>query len=150
VTNDADRATLVAVLEALPGPALVVTATGFVVHANAAAEARCEADPGLVGRIQAGTVPGVVVSRIPGTPHRLVQLPAGHDLEVAVARAIERWTLTRAEARVLCALATGASYASMARSLRLSERAVEFHVSNILTKAGVQSSTQLIASLTRA
>ena len=50
--------------------------------------------------------------------------------------------LTERETEVLCLLAQGQSNKQIAHSLNISEKTVKVHVSNILSKLGVQSRTQ--------
>lgn len=64
---------------------------------------------------------------------------AGVDLSV----------LTRREAEILALLTEGRSTRAMAEHLRVAERTVKFHVSNVLRKLGAASRISLLAKLRR-
>ncbi|HXU63857.1 MAG TPA: LuxR C-terminal-related transcriptional regulator [Polyangia bacterium] len=63
---------------------------------------------------------------------------------VAVA---ERWQLTARQAAVLALVADGATNAAVAEALGIKQRTVEFHLSVIFDKAGVDNRATLIAKL---
>jgi len=69
---------------------------------------------------------------------------------VAVPRrgvAAERWQLTTRQAAVLELVAAGATNATIAEALGIKQRTVEFHLSVIFDKAGVDNRATLIAKL---
>jgi len=57
--------------------------------------------------------------------------------------------LTRTEARVAAQVATGATNPEIAQALSVSRRTVETHVSNVLTKLGLRSRTELAVLVAR-
>lgn len=61
--------------------------------------------------------------------------------------AAERWQLTTRQAAVLELVADGATNATIAEALGIKRRTVEFHLSVIFDKAGVDNRATLIAKL---
>ncbi|MES1206130.1 MAG: LuxR C-terminal-related transcriptional regulator, partial [Pseudomonadota bacterium] len=65
----------------------------------------------------------------------------------AVVRATRLWKLTRRQRQVLELLACGLTNGIVAEMLQIGDRAVEYHVSAILDKAGAANRTMLISKL---
>ena len=65
----------------------------------------------------------------------------------SVRTAMERWHLTPRQSQVLDLVTRGFTNALIADELRIGQRTVEFHLSAIFDKAGVESRTMLVASL---
>lgn len=61
--------------------------------------------------------------------------------------AADRWKLTERQAAVLALVADGATNAAVAEALGIKPRTVEFHLSVIFDKAGVDNRATLIAKL---
>lgn len=62
----------------------------------------------------------------------------------------QRWeSLTNRERELLQILATGANNAAIAKSLSVSIKTVEFHISNILRKLEMKSRAEIIAWMFR-
>ena len=145
------------VLEAIKVAACVVRASGEILCANEIA---------AVLFAQGTTIPhlalGGPIARAasdPGwelTPVHLgvnsagflaVRRPQPDDVRVSdpVRRAIPRWRLTQRQGRVLALIRAGLTNADIAEQLGIRVGTVEFHVSAIFDKAGVQNRATLIA-----
>jgi DNA-binding NarL/FixJ family response regulator len=68
-------------------------------------------------------------------------------LDDAVREATRRWNLTARQRQVLELVAQGHTNALVAQTLEVRDRTVEFHVTAILDKAGVDNRASLIAKL---
>jgi DNA-binding NarL/FixJ family response regulator len=144
-----------AVLEAIPTAAFVVDARGAVVCTNAQGRAAPRADEDAVRAALAGAVrgePGVpsfVLRKLGGQGPRaryLAVRTAGVEGPWARARVLaERWGLTGRQAEVLAQLAQGGCNKDIALRLGCAEVTVEFHVTALLRKAGVESRAALVA-----
>ena len=65
----------------------------------------------------------------------------------SVRTAAERWHLTPRQVQVLDLVTRGFTNALIAEELRIRQGTVEFHLSAIFDKAGVESRTMLVARL---
>ena len=70
-----------------------------------------------------------------------------HDVRRRCALAGLRWTLTPRQAEVLACLAEGQANPAIAATLGIALRTVEFHVTALFDRAGVETRSALVASL---
>lgn len=142
-------------LEALGRAAWVVSASGRVVHANSAGQARLEkAEPGLAEALKLGAqgMPGtgaltLTPLRTPGLPAYYLAIDTGtpSSAAVRVQALAARWSLTARESEVLTHIVQGETNKAISRRLGCAERTVEVHVTHLLSKAQVESRSALIA-----
>jgi len=142
---------LVVALDQLGSPAFVTDARGRPVYANALGAEMLERDPaGVRERLRSRLVPpraDVREIRGPGLrPHWLVVLAAPPQRPVdPVAAATRAWKLTARQSEVLRLAVRGDANKSIAFVLACAEVTVEFHMSAIFRKAGVESRAQLVS-----
>lgn len=145
-------------LEALGCPAFLVGAIGRVFEVNAAARAllahsRAEVLKGLrdaVARRPAKLAFELVEFRGPGlaTHYLAILRPDANMQIVARARAsASHWRLTPQQSEVLELITRGLATATIAAMLRVSQRAIELHVTAIFDRVGVVSHAALIAQV---
>lgn len=157
--TDAGQPALETALDAIGCPALIVGAGGDVLRANEAAQALLDRD-GI--EIRTSLAKAVAGERGPLiwalTPLRDSGLGLGYlallktsskegKLDDAVREATRRWNLTARQRQVLELVAQGHTNALVAQTLEVRDRTVEFHVTAILDKAGVDNRASLIAKL---
>jgi len=152
-------AALGAALEAIGAPAFVVDARGFVLHLNRAGRSLRDCDRAGIAQSLVAAVRGERsglrwdLSRLRGDQGAGGFLAVLRSQEQDTARdgmvrmAAARWSLTARQREVLELLARGLANATVADTLAISERTVEFHVTAILDKAGADSRTSLLARL---
>lgn len=145
------------VLGAIAAPAIVVDVGGTVLHANSNARTLIARDSRGVAqslvRAMAGAPADLAWDLTPlrgGEGRRgflAILRGRSHGPQVAgsLAVAVRRWHLTPRQAAVLDLVARGFTNALIAEELGIGEGTVEFHVSAIFDKAGVESRTMLIA-----
>jgi len=147
-----------AALEAIPGAAVVVDVRGIVHRANAVArlelhregsEIRCSISDALRRGGNERFQLTSVGSRSGSDLYLAVSRPRPSDGGFAVDAAVRRWGLTSKQARVLRLLARGQGNKTIASTLGCAENTVEYHVSRLLAKAGVESRAELMAGLLR-
>jgi DNA-binding NarL/FixJ family response regulator len=151
---------LVRAMEALGAPALIVGTGGEVLHANANGRSLFDDDRKGIRQSLARTAAGEPNSG----PWQLIPLvgPAERQQFLAirsadprpaptpalsVQEASVRWRLTTRQAEVLDLVARGMTNATIAAALQIAIATVEFHVSRIFDKAGVENRASLVASL---
>ena len=148
-------------LSAIDAPAFVVDLDGAVVHTNSNAQTLLARDPHGVARSLAQAIAGaptdlawdVTPLRGTETRHRflaILRAPARIGIAAggeAIRTARELWHLTPRQSQVLDLITRGFTNALIADELRIRERTVEFHVSALFNKAGVDRRTMLIARL---
>ena len=148
-------------LKAIEAPAFVVDLGGAVLHANGNGQTLLARDRGGVARSLAQAVAGAPaelgwdLTPLSGTERRhgflaILRAPTRNVTTAAgdsVRAATERWLLTPRQTQVLDLVTRGFTNALIADDLRIRERTVEFHLSAIFDKAGVESRTMLIARL---
>jgi DNA-binding CsgD family transcriptional regulator len=146
-------------LSMIPQPTFVIGRGGEILHANAPGEQLLAQERVDVQRS--------LVQAVHGEPHdrawRLTQLGAGlpppgfiavldplpprsGSAEGLLAGAF-RWKLTARQSEVLDLVARGATNAAIAETLGIKERTVEFHLSALFDKAGVDNRATLIVRL---
>lgn len=148
-------------LSAIDAPAFVVDLGGAVLHANGNAQTLLARDRRGVARSLAQAVAGAPadlpwdLTPLRGTesrrgflailraPRRNVTAAVGESVRTAT----ERWHLTPRQSQVLDLVSRGFTNALVADELRIGEGTVEFHLSAIFDKAGVESRTMLLARL---
>jgi DNA-binding CsgD family transcriptional regulator len=150
-----NAAALDLVLEKVASPALLITASGAIVHANSAGRVRASADwRGLEESLRRSLLaPGPEspydLTRLSwaGAPdHYLaVQRPVSSEHATRVDEAAKRWRLRPQGARVLSRLVQGDANKSIAAKLGCAESTIELYVTQILRHAGVDSRAALIA-----
>jgi DNA-binding CsgD family transcriptional regulator len=143
----------------IPQPTFVVSRAGQILHANALGEQ-------LLGRERVSIQRSLVLAAL-GEPRdgawRLTALDgtqpllgfiavldptATHQNGAAGDRSgVRPWHLTARQAEVLGLVAGGATNAAVAEALGIKKRTVEFHLSAIFDKAGVDNRATLIARL---
>jgi len=143
-------AALEASLEALGVPALIVGPRGDVVCANCAGRAVIAREPSTA-RMRAldPRAPGASQQRWDVTPIRS-KGATGWSLLIFRAPSVTpstRWKLTARQSEVLSLVAHGMTNTSIAETLGIRLGTVEFHISAIFDKVGVNSRAALIASL---
>jgi DNA-binding NarL/FixJ family response regulator len=150
-------------VEAICAPVLIIGASGDVLHANAKGRSLFERDAQLIAQSIRRTLAGephdgcVLIPLV--DQNESVQYLAILDSGAAVAEAIApvvsvdaasaRWKLTARQVEVLDLVARGMTNATIATILEIGVATVEFHVSRILNKAGVENRASLIAKLLR-
>jgi DNA-binding CsgD family transcriptional regulator len=144
-------------LEAIAAPALVLSARGEIVHANAFARARLASGRAAICRLLAAALSGGAT----GAACDLAPLGSGTQpvgflailrgpardpsIEEALRAARRRWKLTPRQVEVLGLVARGLTNDLIADTLGVGRGTVEFHVSAIFDKAGVSNRTTLVA-----
>jgi DNA-binding NarL/FixJ family response regulator len=155
-------------LDAIECPAFIVDQRGDLVRANAVGRHLLERDGvELVTSLAKGIAGGLPDRRwelkplrCPGNPPRFLALlrppapeptaerpAAGVRLDDVILRASRLWNLTRRQREVLELLAHGLTNASVAETLEIGDRAVEYHVSAIFEKTGAENRAMLLAKL---
>ena len=148
-------------LNAIDAPAFVVDPGGAVLHANSNAQTLLARDRHGISRSLAQAIAGaptelvwdVTPLRDTETRHGFLAIlhAPGRNVTTAdhesIGPARERWQLTPRQSQVLDLVTRGFTNALIAEELCIRERTVEFHVSAIFDKAGVESRTMLIARL---
>ncbi len=142
-------------MEALGRAAWVVSASGRVVHANSAGKVQLErGEPGLMEQLKRGAqgIPcagplTLTPLRTPGLPSHYLAIDTGTASSAAarVHALTARWSLTQRESEVLTHIVQGETNKAIAGRLGCAERTVEVHVTHLLSKAGVESRSALIA-----
>ena len=150
-----DLATLAAfktALTAIREPAVVVDRDGHVLLANSLGEALLARDGVRVQR----TLIEALRADAPHAAWRLTPLWGTAELAGYIAVSIggsapracpDQWRLTTRQAQILDLVASGLTNATIAETLGIKERTVEFHVSTIFDKAGVDNRASLLARL---
>jgi DNA-binding NarL/FixJ family response regulator len=161
---DRDEAALSALdiaLSAIDAPAFVVDLGGSVLHANSNALTLLAHDRQAVARSLAQAIAGTPadltwdLTPLRGTEkrhgflailrgQRRTAIPAGAE---SLGAAINRWHLTPRQAQVLDLIARGFTNALIADDLGISEGTVEFHLTAIFDKAGVETRAKLLIRL---
>lgn len=141
-------------------PVFVIDGGGRILYANAKGD-------DLLARKDAavrGSLVEAVRAGVRAEGWRLISVgnPANHAGFIAVlepqanssngrarhlSAAVRQWDLTARQAQVVDLVARGATNATVAEALGIKERTVEFHLSAILDKAGVDNRATLIARL---
>ena len=146
-------------LEAIGGPALIVGLGGEVLRANAAAQVLLDRDETAVRSALARTLAGtasehdweLTVLRNAETPLGFLAMlktrPNEGKLEDAVRAGTRLWKLSSRQRQVLELVAQGFTNALVAETLEIAARTVEFHISAIFDKAGVENRAMLMAKL---
>lgn len=152
-----EEAALDAVLEHIPGAAVVCDQRGAIARSNGEAQRLLAADAGFWDKAIARAIRGQAVGAgisvtelsVPGhPPHFLIVARTGGDrVGLAVDAARGLWGLRAREAQVLAKIAQGHSNRAIAAQLGLAERTVELHITSLLRKAKVESRAQLIIAL---
>jgi DNA-binding CsgD family transcriptional regulator len=139
-------------LDALRVPALVVGRRGEIVRSNALA------------RVLIGDAPQVVcwwpaaatTAEHPGRTWEVTPISGGGlpDWSLVILRTLDapprrRWSLTSRQSEVLELVARGMTNTSIAETLGIRLGTVEFHISAIFDKVGVNNRAALIASVMR-
>jgi DNA-binding CsgD family transcriptional regulator len=152
------QAALDAALGELAQPALIIDRTGHILEINDAGRAllasnRHEVIEGVAAAVQqrpSALAFELVRLHEPGTPATWLALARGSSdarIDTAIESAVERWKLSPRQQEVLTHLVKGASNISIALTLRVSQRAVELHVSTLLGRAGVATRGSLVAAV---
>ena len=144
-------------LNAIDAPAIIVDLDGRVLHANSNAQVLLSRDRAAVVRSLARAVVGAPadlawdLAPLRGTEKRqgflAILRKAGHDVDRSVREASARWRLTTRQTQVLELMVRGYTNALIADSLGIGEGTVEFHLSAIFDKAGVDSRAMLFARM---
>lgn len=144
-------------LNLIDAPAFVVDLGGVILHANTNARALLNRDRHAIARSLVRAIAGAPADRAwdlmplrgPAKPRGFLAIlrAAQRDAPVGeLAQAASRlWRLTARQAQVLDLVVRGFTNALIADSLGISEGTVEFHLSAIFDKAGVESRAMLIA-----
>lgn len=150
---------LEATLNAIEVPVFVLDAGARIVHGNARGRVLFDEQPILVPRSVERCVRGEPaeltwkLSAIEGTPKGpwhlavLVAPACAPSDSKAVAAAAARWRLTRRQRQVLESVALGLTNADIALGLDIGACTVEYHLSAIFDKVGVDNRATLLARL---
>jgi DNA-binding CsgD family transcriptional regulator len=146
-------------LNAIDAPAFVVDLGGGVLHANSNALTLLARDRQRVARSLVRAIAGAPadpawdLTPLRGSQKRqgFLAILRARPRELAVAGLLEaatqRWHLTARQAQVLDLVVRGFTNALVADTLGVGEGTVEFHLSAIFDKAGVESRAMLIVAL---
>jgi len=154
-TGPSLRAALGVALEAIAGPAFIVTASGNPVHINSAGRRLLDEQYGstiadLREASRRGSSSRFKLTRIAqvgaATQWLAIGMPSLGS-EPYVRAAAQRWELSARQAQVLGWLVQGASNARIGAELGISDRTVESHVAAILDKAQVGSRAALVSAV---
>jgi DNA-binding NarL/FixJ family response regulator len=144
-------------LNAIDAPACVIDLGGVVLHANTNARALIDRDRIAVARSLMRAIAGAPADRawelmpLRGTdkPRGFLAILRARRREAPAADLVQaanrRWRLTARQAQVLDLVVRGFTNALIADELGIGEGTVEFHLSAIFDKAGVESRAMLIA-----
>jgi DNA-binding NarL/FixJ family response regulator len=150
---------LAAVLDALQVAACIVSTSGKILRANADARrliARCRnvaprSFKELASRTRTDRQWDLTPVRIGlrCTAFLAIRRPAVDERRTgdSVRSAVARWRLTPRQGRVLDLIAQGCTNGAIAEQLGIRVGTVEFHVSGVFDKAGVQNRASLVAKL---
>jgi DNA-binding NarL/FixJ family response regulator len=146
-------------LNALDPPAFIVDLAGQVLSANANGRTLLDRDRRGVSRSMAQAIAGASTALVWDLiPLQSAREPRGFlailrtrrqpaIVADSVGAASERWQLTVRQAQVLRLVARGLTNVIIADTLGISVGTVEFHLSAIFDKAGVDSRARLIVSI---
>jgi DNA-binding NarL/FixJ family response regulator len=150
------NAALDAVLDHIAAPAFIVTSSGRIFDVNEAGRAilatrRAEVSHAIVAALAHEPTP-LAVDLTPldpqGAPDHWLAVIRTRTADARIAQAIARVStklkLTRRQRDVLARLITGETNAAIAEALRITERAVEQHVTAIFDRAAVDSRAALV------
>ncbi len=142
-------AALEAALEALQIPALIVGHRGEIVCSNAAARAVVGDGPHLARLPAPANSVGRPAQRWDVTP---IRRAGSRAWSLAILRTSDipsppRWGLTTRQAEVLNLIVRGLTNTAIAETLGIQLGTVEFHISAIFDKVGVNSRAALIATV---
>jgi DNA-binding CsgD family transcriptional regulator len=158
-TGDAARslAALDAALSAIEAPALLMDRKGEILRANAMAGALPNPDLCGLRSLLADAVTGRFsdprweLRPVRGTPGYLAILrappPQNATGDSSWAAACARWRLSVRQTQVLDLVVRGLTNADIAETLAIALRTVEFHISAIFDKVGVDNRVTLMARL---
>lgn len=155
------EAALHVALERVGGAAFLLDDEGRICEANVAGRELCDARGDTVRRALRDAVmhraTDIAFELTPlrenGTAHGYLAVarPQREEaLAAQVAATASRWCLTARQREVLGLVARGMANATIAATLGIAERTVEFHVTAIFDRAGVDSRSALVAALVRA
>jgi DNA-binding CsgD family transcriptional regulator len=149
-TSEELHAMLGAVLDAIPGAALLVTAEGGLVASNAHARQWLESDGAREEALRAArwrrSTADLALTEIEGASGVVLLVrPPGDPANSPAATSPSDWGLTPREQDILSLLLDGRSNRTIAAALDVGERTVETHLSAMLAKAGVASRAELVA-----
>jgi len=151
------HAALDTALEQLGAPAFVIDRHGAIRGTNTAGRRLLDEQPVSVRASLAERVRGrdaalafdVTPLDERGVPRGFLAVLPAHTLEervrAAVTSAAERWQLTARQREVLAYVLRGHANATIAGFLRISERAIEQHVSALIARAGVEHRAALVS-----
>lgn len=148
------EAALGAAMEEIPAAAFVLGPTGEVAYANSAGRALLQTEGRAARealrdrllhrhRSQQISMTSIAAQGLP-THHLAVRLADPPALARAATLA-RRWGLTRRQREVLLLLARGYANKTIATALACAENTVELHVTALLSKAGVENRSTLVA-----
>jgi DNA-binding CsgD family transcriptional regulator len=147
---------LATTLEHIGARAVMLDRHGALLHANGAARAWLEEDRRGARAILHAAITGTGPSGVEATPLAspghppswlvLVRGTTGVDrIDQRCDAAASRWQATPRQREVLKLVARGLANTTIAAALRISERAVELHVTALLDRAGVDGRAALVA-----
>lgn len=147
---------LQALLEELPGPALLVDAAGTAVLGNAAGfgllSGHAEAPASLASAVRGEENPLGLSVRAGPSAGGLLLVVAREQGDLRQRRAelaARRWSLTKRQSQVMSELILGRGNKHIAERLSCSPKTVELHVTAILAAAGASSRAELLSLLLR-
>jgi len=147
-----------AALQAIEAPAFILGTGGAILEANTAARRLLADNPGRALRALAEAVArrpsdlAVNITPLRGERHSgflaVVRSPTGNGrLAKKVGRATVLWKLTPRQADVLDLVARGLTNATVGEMLGIAATTVEYHLTGVFDRAGVDNRATLIARL---
>jgi DNA-binding CsgD family transcriptional regulator len=151
------RATISALLEALPRAGFIASERGAVLHANSLGQAALDGSPAAIRAALREAIAGngrirFDVRRIACADESrsyLVIASAESSVGERVARAARIWSLTPRQAAVLGLVVDGCPNRTIAATLRCAERTIELHVTALLRKGSVSCRAALVSAFFR-
>jgi DNA-binding CsgD family transcriptional regulator len=146
-------------LSIIPQPTFVIGRGGEILHANGPGERLLARRPVEIQRSLVRAVNDAPhdptwrltslgeAARSPGFIAVFDPSPSRSGGAAGLRAAIDRWKLTARQTEVLELVGRGATNVEIADGLGIKERTVEFHLSALFDKAGVDNRTTLIARL---
>jgi len=151
------RRSIAPLLDQLGAPAFVLGDSGRIYHANQSGLALLETQRSDVHIslqcARKGSPSALAFTIVPLTDRgmrktwlaTLSSSSTARQTTAAIVRAVQRWKLTKRQHQTLERIVDGYTNAMIAADFRITERAVELHVTNIFNRAGVDNRATLVS-----